>query len=50
MLLIESTMPGFSRRRMKVQGIWASGTGYLIFENVKVPVENVIGEENNGFF
>ena len=27
----------------------ASGTTFVILENVKVPVENLIGEENEGF-
>jgi alkylation response protein AidB-like acyl-CoA dehydrogenase len=31
------------------QGVWASGTTYITFEDVKVPVENLIGEENQGF-
>lgn len=27
----------------------ASNTGYVTFENVKVPVENLIGEDGGGF-
>lgn len=27
----------------------AAGTSYIIFENVKVPVENILGEEGKGF-
>jgi len=34
---------------MKCSGVWPSGTSYLTFEDVKVPVENLIGEENFGF-
>jgi alkylation response protein AidB-like acyl-CoA dehydrogenase len=30
---------------MKCSGVWASGTTYITFEDVKVPVENLIGEE-----
>lgn len=30
-------------------GVWASGTTYITFEDVKVPVENLIGKENKGF-
>lgn len=34
---------------MKCSGVWSSGTGYITFEDVKVPVENLIGKENSGF-
>lgn len=47
-LLIERT-EGVSTRRMDCQGVWSSGTTYVTFEDVKVPVENVIGKENQGF-
>eukprot|EP01006_Ploeotia_vitrea_P044152 TRINITY_DN66815_c6_g2_i1.p1 TRINITY_DN66815_c6_g2~~TRINITY_DN66815_c6_g2_i1.p1 ORF type:complete len:509 (-),score=292.31 TRINITY_DN66815_c6_g2_i1:1380-2906(-) len=49
LLLMEKTMPGVRIRRQKTQGLWISGTGYLIFEDVKVPVKNLIGKENDGF-
>ncbi len=29
--------------------MWSSGTTFIIFDNVKVPKENLIGEEDNGF-
>ncbi len=29
--------------------MWPSGTTYITFEDVKVPVENLIGKENQGF-
>lgn len=48
-LLIERTSPGISTRRMDCQGVWSSGTTYITFEDVKVPVENIIGKENKGF-
>jgi alkylation response protein AidB-like acyl-CoA dehydrogenase len=34
---------------MKCSGVWSSGTTYITFEDVKVPVENLIGKENQGF-
>lgn len=34
---------------MKCQGLWSTGTAFIIFDNVKVPVENLVGEENEGF-
>ncbi|KAG4418751.1 hypothetical protein IFR04_008113 [Cadophora malorum] len=48
-LLIERDMGGVSTRRMDCQGVWSSGTTYVTFEDVKVPVENLIGKENKGF-
>ena len=40
----QAGMPGFSARRMKTQGWWSSSTAYLTFEDVEVPVSNLIGE------
>ena len=48
-LLIERSMGGVSTRRMDCQGVWSSGTTFVTFEDVKVPVENLIGKENKGF-
>lgn len=49
MLLIEREAGGVSTRQMNCQGVWSSGTSYITFEDVKVPVENLIGKENQGF-
>lgn len=49
LLLVEKSMPGVSTRQMKCSGVWPSGTAYVTLEDVKVPVENLIGEENKGF-
>jgi alkylation response protein AidB-like acyl-CoA dehydrogenase len=49
LLLIERSFGGVSTRRMDCQGVWSSGTTYITFEDVKVPVENLIGKENQGF-
>ncbi|KAI0965871.1 acyl-CoA dehydrogenase/oxidase [Xylaria arbuscula] len=49
LLLIERDMGGVSTRRMDCQGVWSSGTTYITFEDVKVPVENLLGKENQGF-
>jgi alkylation response protein AidB-like acyl-CoA dehydrogenase len=48
-LLIEKEFAGVNTRQMKCSGVWPSGTTYITFEDVKVPVENLIGEENHGF-
>ena len=48
LLLIERG-PGVSTRHMPCQGVSSSGTTYVTFEDVKVPVENLLGKENQGF-
>lgn len=47
-LLIERS-EGVTTREMDCQGVHGSGTTYITFEDVKVPVENLIGKENAGF-
>lgn len=50
MLLIPTDAEGFSRTSLdRKQGWWASDTATLYFDNVRVPAENIIGEENRGF-
>jgi len=49
LLLIERSMPGVSTRAMNCQGMWSSGTSFVTFEDVLVPVEHLIGKENEGF-
>lgn len=48
LLLIERS-EGVTTKQMNCMGVWASGTSYITFENVKVPVGNLIGKENKGF-
>jgi acyl-CoA dehydrogenase len=49
-LIIEATTPGFSRsENLKKMGWWASDTAELFFDDCRVPVENRIGEEHQGF-
>jgi acyl-CoA dehydrogenase len=51
LLLMERSMPGFSvGRKLKKMGWLASDTAELFFEDVRVPVENLIGAENTGFY
>ena len=49
MLLLERGMPGIRVRRMKTQGWWMSNTAFIEFDAVRVPAENLIGEEGAGF-
>ena len=49
LLLIEREREGFTRTLLQKQGWWASDTAALYFDDVRVPAENLIGEENKGF-
>lgn len=49
LLLIERSMPGVKTRQMQCSGVWASGTAYITFEDVKVPKSYIVGKENGGF-
>jgi len=49
LLLIEKSRSGVSVQRMKLQGNWLAGTCLVTFEDVRVPVKNLIGKENEGF-
>ena len=40
--------PGVKTRRLQVQGQMAGGTTYIALDDVKVPCENLIGEEGQG--
>ncbi|KAF2094667.1 acyl-CoA dehydrogenase [Rhizodiscina lignyota] len=40
--------PGVSMRRLKVAGQISAGTTYIELDDVKVPIENLIGEEGMG--
>lgn len=48
-LLVVERTEGVTTKQMNCMGVWASGTTYITFEDVKVPVENLIGKENKGF-
>lgn len=49
-IIVEANREGFRRgRRLEKIGQWASDTAELFFDNVRVPVANLIGNENEGF-
>lgn len=51
LLIVETGMPGFKRgKKLDKIGMHSADTGELIFEDVRVPVENLLGEENRGFY
>jgi alkylation response protein AidB-like acyl-CoA dehydrogenase len=48
--LIETDQPGFSRAKKEPKlGIRASATSEIVFDDYRVPVENRLGEEGQGF-
>lgn len=50
LICVEADTPGFSRgRRLKKIGLRGQDTAELFFENARVPVANLLGEENQGF-
>jgi acyl-CoA dehydrogenase len=49
LLLVEGDRPGLSRTKLDKMGWLASDTATLYFDDVRVPVDNLIGEENAGF-
>ena len=49
LLLIEKGTPGFSQTLLKKMGWWCSDTATLYFDECRVPVANLLGEENGGF-
>lgn len=50
LIVVDQGAPGFTTRKLKKVGWRSSDTGELFFENVKVPVSNLVGEENQGFY
>lgn len=51
LLVVEDGMPGFKRgKKLNKIGMHSADTAELIFEDVKVPVENLLGEEGRGFY
>jgi len=50
MFIVEKDTPGFSVRKLNKMGWLASDTGELNFENCRIPRENLLGEENRGFY
>jgi len=51
LLVVEQGMEGYERgRNLEKVGRHAQDTAELFFNNVKVPVENLLGEEGQGFY
>ena len=48
-LLIETDRKGVTRTPLEKMGWWMSDTASIYFDDVEVPTENLIGQENAGF-
>ncbi|MGF6210782.1 acyl-CoA dehydrogenase family protein [Comamonas sp. 4034] len=50
LIVVEEVTPGFSKgRKLEKIGLMAQDTSELFFDNVRVPVDHLLGEENQGF-
>lgn len=50
LIVVEADAPGFSRSKLRKMGWHSSDTGELTFQNVRVPLGNLVGGENEGFY
>jgi acyl-CoA dehydrogenase len=51
MFIVEKGTPGFTvGRALKKSGWLSSDTAELVFDNCRIPAENLLGEENKGFY
>lgn len=50
MVIIDRDTPGVSATKLEKLGWHASDTGEIAFDDVRIPVENLLGQENQGFF
>lgn len=41
--------PGVVTKKIHLGGQWAAGTAYVSFEDVEVPVGNLLGKKDEGF-
>lgn len=49
-IVIPKDAPGVSVKKITTAGWWAGNTTYVDFDDVLVPVENLVGQEGMGFF
>lgn len=51
LMVVETSSPGFSvSKKLRKMGWWASDTAEMALSDVRVPVENLLGEEGSGFY
>ena len=50
LLIVDTSMKGFTKgKRLKKMGLKGQDTAELFFDNVEVPAQNLLGQENSGF-
>jgi citronellyl-CoA dehydrogenase len=50
LFVVPTDLPGFHvGRKLDKLGVWCSDTAELFFDNLSIPVENLIGQEGEGF-
>ena len=50
LIVVDTSMKGFAKgQRLKKMGLKGQDTAELFFDNVEVPAENLLAQENNGF-
>ena len=51
LFFVEADTPGFTRSAIqKKMGWWSSDTATLYFDDCRIPADNLMGEENKGFY
>lgn len=51
LIVVETGTQGYKKgKKLDKMGIHSGDTGELIFEDAKVPISNLLGEENKGFY
>lgn len=51
LIVVDKGTPGFTvSKSLKKMGWWCSDTAELSYDDVRVPVENLVGAENQGFY
>lgn len=50
LIVVDMKTPGITTSKLKKLGWKASDTGEIAFQDVRVPAENLLGEENKGFY
>jgi alkylation response protein AidB-like acyl-CoA dehydrogenase/putative sterol carrier protein len=50
LIVVDKETPGYTQKKLDKMGWKSSDTAELFFDNVKVPVSNLVGKEGQGFF